>query len=72
MPEPEQAPCPVCASGHGFHAPAAHQAHQVPPELTWKPGEAPPWEDEIVEPPHVKEDTAAVLSVLKGLSEENL
>lgn len=66
-------PCPVCREPGGFHNPAAHAGRQVPTGLTWKAGEKPPWErDEPVAPAHVQEDATAILSVLKGLSEEDL
>lgn len=73
---PEPAPCPVCREPGGFHTTAAHQARQVPADLTWKAGELAPWQrdqpDAAPVPTVVKEDAAAVLSVLKGLSERDL
>lgn len=71
----EPAPCPVCARGGGSHDPVIHQAHQVSEELTWKAGELAPWQRDQLGPQVptvVKEDAAAVLGVLKGLSEQNL
>jgi hypothetical protein len=59
----------------GFHDPAIHQARQVPKELTWKAGELAPWQRDQPGPQVptvVKEDAAAVLGVLKGLSEQDL
>lgn len=70
----DPSPCPVCTQPAGFHDPVIHGAHVVPAHAIWrKAGELLPWKREKpTEPAHVKEDTAAILGVLKGLSEEDI
>jgi hypothetical protein len=71
--EASSGPCPICHEAGGFHNGTVHSSHQVPVDLTWKSSELPPWDREkSVEPAHIKEDTAAVLGVLKTWSEEDL
>jgi len=62
----EPTPCPICHEPGGFHTSVQHQTRTVPAELTWGPGEPPPWtREKSTEPAHVKEDAAAVLDIIK-------
>lgn len=66
-------PCPVCRQPGGFHDLAVHNAHLVPRQLAWKPGEPTPWEwKQHVGPSVAPEDHGAVLKVLRGMSKELL
>lgn len=41
--------CPTCGWLHGFHDPILHSYHDVPKQLTWKPGQPAPWEELLPE-----------------------